>query len=285
MTLRCAARNSASARPLALCRSIRIGSVLVPRSTSHESNGPRIAPSAFCTNVSHSMSSSRVATTTPPTLSLWPFRYFVVLCITRSAPNSIGRWRYGLANVLSTTSGRSWRLASSLAAARSVRRMIGLVGVSTNSIRVADVIAALDGVQIGRVHVGKRQLVAGQHLVEEAERAAVDVVGDDHVIAGLEHRADRADGGHARGEGERRLAAFDGRDVALEREPRRVLRAGVLEALVLAERVLHVGRRLIDRRDDGAGRRVGLLAGVEADRAETRVSGELHDPATITFIC
>ena len=25
--------------------------------------------------------------TTPPTLSLWPFRYFVVLCTTRSAPS------------------------------------------------------------------------------------------------------------------------------------------------------------------------------------------------------
>ena len=42
--------------------------------------------------------------TMPPTLSLWPLRYFVVLCVTRSAPNSIGRWMYGLANVLSTTS-------------------------------------------------------------------------------------------------------------------------------------------------------------------------------------
>ena len=42
--------------------------------------------------------------TTPPTLSLWPLRYFVVLWVTRSAPNSIGRWMYGLANVLSTTS-------------------------------------------------------------------------------------------------------------------------------------------------------------------------------------
>ena len=87
-----------------MCCAIRSGSVLVPRSTSHESNGPRIAPAAFCTNFSHSMSSSRVAMTTPPTLSLWPFRYFVVLCVTRSAPNSIGRWMYGLAKVLSTTS-------------------------------------------------------------------------------------------------------------------------------------------------------------------------------------
>ena len=39
-----AERNSASAMPLALCCAIRSGSVLVPRSTSQASNGPRIAP-------------------------------------------------------------------------------------------------------------------------------------------------------------------------------------------------------------------------------------------------
>ena len=41
----------ASAMPLALCCAIRTGSVLVPRSTSHESNGDRIAPAAFWTNL------------------------------------------------------------------------------------------------------------------------------------------------------------------------------------------------------------------------------------------
>ena len=64
------------------------------------------------------------------------------------------------------------------------------------------------------------------------------------------------------------LAAFDRRQVALERHARRVLRAAVLEALVLAELLLHVGRRLVDRRDDGAGRRIRLLAGVQTDGAE-----------------
>ena len=52
----------------------------------------------------------------------------------------------------------------------------------------------------------------------------------------------------------------------LERRARRVLRARVLVALVPAELFLDVGGRLIDRRDDRAGRRVGLLAGVQADR-------------------
>ena len=58
--------------------------------------------------------------------------------------------------------------------------------------------------------------------------------------------------------------------------PRRVLRARVLEALVAAELFLDVGRGLEDRRDDGAGRRVGLLAGVDADSREARVCGEFQ---------
>ena len=270
------------ARPFALCRSIRSASVLVPRRTSHASNGPRIAPAAFCTNFSHSMSSSRVATTTPPTLSLWPLRYFVVLCMTRSAPNSIGRWTYGLAKVLSTTSRRSWRCARSAAAARSVRlhHRIGRRLDEQHARRGRD--RLLDLVQIRGVDVGEGDRRARQHLVEEPERPAVGVPRDDHMVAGLEHRADRADRRHAGRKRERRLAAFDPRDVALEREARRILRARVLEAFVDAELVLHVGGGLVNRRDDGAGGWIRLLAGVQADGAEPRVATELHDPGTIT---
>ena len=53
--------------------------------------------------------------------------------------------------------------------------------------------------------------------------------------------------------------------------PRRILRARVFVALVLAERVLHVRRRLEDRRDDRARGRIGLLAGVDADGGKSRV--------------
>ena len=69
-------------------------------------------------------------------LSLWPFRYLVVLCTTRSAPSAIGRWMTGLAKVLSTTSPRLCEWASDGVAARSVNRITGLVGVSTKSIFV-----------------------------------------------------------------------------------------------------------------------------------------------------
>ena len=60
---------------------------------------------------------------------------------------------HGLAKVLSTTSRRPWRCASSAAAARSVSCITGLVGVSTNSIRVAGVIACstssrFDGIDV-----------------------------------------------------------------------------------------------------------------------------------------
>ncbi len=116
---------------------MRTASVLVPRSTSQESNGLRIAPAAFWMNFSHSMSSSRVAITMPPMLSLCPLRYFVVLWTTMSAPSSMGRCRHGLAKVLSTTSRALPRCAMAAACAMSVRRSTGLVGVSMNTSRVS----------------------------------------------------------------------------------------------------------------------------------------------------
>ena len=133
----------------------------MPRSTSHESNGLRIAPAAFWMNLSHSTSSSRVATTTPPMLSLWPLRYFVVLCTTRSAPSAIGRWTTGLAKVLSTTSRALCACGDRPPPrARSVSRMTGLVGVSTKSIFVFGRIARSIELRLRRVDVAELQLVA-----------------------------------------------------------------------------------------------------------------------------
>ena len=42
-------------------------------------------------------------TTAPISRSAWPERYLVTLWSTASAPSSSGRWRSGVANVLSTT--------------------------------------------------------------------------------------------------------------------------------------------------------------------------------------
>jgi len=50
-----------------------------------------------------------------------------------------------------------------------------------------------------------------EDLVDEPERAAVGVVGDDHVVAGPQDGSQRAvGGGHARGEGATEVAALDG---------------------------------------------------------------------------
>ena len=75
----------------------------MPRSASQQSIGPGTPPAAFWMKPSRSARSSRLVTSMPPTMSLWPFRYLVVEWSTMSAPNSSGRWKNGVAKVLSTT--------------------------------------------------------------------------------------------------------------------------------------------------------------------------------------
>ena len=62
-------------------------------------------------------SSGRSCATKPPITSEWPPRYFVVEWTTRSAPSSSGCCRYGVANVLSTTSSAPTACAASAARA------------------------------------------------------------------------------------------------------------------------------------------------------------------------
>ncbi len=54
---------------------------------------------------------------------------------TRSAPNSSGRWRYGVANVLSTTVSAPATAASRATALMSMIFISGLDGVSIHTIR------------------------------------------------------------------------------------------------------------------------------------------------------
>ena len=70
--------------------------------------------------------------------------------------------------------------------------------------------------------------------------------------------------GHPGGEGARPGAALEHGEVLLERGAGRILRARVLVALVLAERLLDVGRGLVDRDGDGARRGIRLVARVDA---------------------
>ncbi len=68
--------------------------------------------------------------------------YLVVECTTTSAPRASGRWRYGDANVLSTTSRASPSWATCASAAMSAMPSSGFVGVSTMIARVSGRMAA-----------------------------------------------------------------------------------------------------------------------------------------------
>ena len=72
------------------------------------------------------------ATTIPPVTSQWPPKYFVVACMTRSAPRSSGRCTIG-AQVLSQTQIAPAACAISASAARSVIFSSGFEGVSTQT--------------------------------------------------------------------------------------------------------------------------------------------------------
>ena len=136
-TFGCACRYSASAWPFTLCCAIRSASVFVPRRISHESNGLRIAPAEFWMNFSHSMSSSRDRDDDPADAVA-----VAVQILGRAVDDEVG------AELDRTLQARAcervvddhldaWRCASSHAAARSVSRITGLVGVSMNSIFVS----------------------------------------------------------------------------------------------------------------------------------------------------
>ena len=256
---------------------MRSGSVLVPRSTSHASIGPRIAPCGVLHEfqpldvvVAHRDRDAADAVAV------------AVQELRRAVDHDVGAEldrpldvRAG--EVLSTTTKTPRSCASWQAAARSVSRSTGLVGVSRNSICVDGRNARSRRVEIRGVHVGEVELIFPQHPLEQPVGAAVGVVGDDDVIAGLQQRHDGA------------LAAMPeaNANAALPpsmaaRLPSSALRVGFCvraysKPLCSPERVLHVGGGLINRGDDGASGRVGLLARVDAQRAESRVISKFHD--------
>jgi hypothetical protein len=71
------------------------------------------------------------------------------------------------------------------------------------------------------------------------------------MVTRFESGEQRVDGGHPGGKGKSGGTGLDRGDVTLEGEPGRVLGAAVFEPFVLSEAFLNVGRRLINRRDDG----------------------------------
>ena len=132
--------------------------------------------------------------------------------------------------------------------------------------------AVLDGgfdvLDARRVDEREAQADALEHAVEQAKRAAVDVVAGHDVVAGVEQVQQRVLGGHAAGEGQAVAAAVERRQARFERRARRIGRARIVEALVDADFGLGVGAGLVDRHDDRAGGRVGRLADVDRARGK-----------------
>src|SRR5436190_11217543 len=85
------------------------------------------------------------------------------------------------------------------------------------------------------------------------------------AVQRLEHGTDR---GHAGSEREAGVAAFELGKACFECIARRIARARVVVALMLAGARLRIGRGGVDRRHHRAGARIGLLAGVHDLRVE-----------------
>jgi len=115
-------------------RSMRTCSVFRPRRPRYASNGPITLPIAFCMKRSFSAISFDPVISAPPTVSECPPTYFVVECITMSAPSSIGRVSIGVAKVLSTTEIAPALRARAHTAAMSTSFSVGFVGVSSHTI-------------------------------------------------------------------------------------------------------------------------------------------------------
>ena len=121
-------------------------------------------------------------------------------------------------------------------------------------------------------HVDDDELDAPRHVqpAHQAVGAAVHVVAHHDTATGDQRGAEQGVlGGEPGRERRRRDAPVEVGEEHLQRVARRVAGARVLVAVAhAADAVLHVRRRQVDRRDDGAGGLVGLLAGVDGPGAE-----------------
>jgi hypothetical protein len=127
------------------------------------------------------------------------------------------------------------------------------------------------GAEIGelwRGHVVEEVALRLVHLRGHPVDAAVDVGDQDDALARVDEVHQGRRRAEAGGEGDPELRVLERCECGLKRRPRRVRDPRVVVALVDADRLLHVGRRLVDRRDDRAGRGIGLLPLVDRSRLE-----------------
>ena len=209
--------------------------------------------------------------TLPPVTSLWPFRYFVALCIARSTPSASGCWLMGLANVLSMTDSTPRARHAAAIFAMSTQRSVGLIGDSNQTRRVAADQHALGLGQLLDRHEPRLDAEARQQIVEQVQRPAVDRRAADDLVAGLHVRhQDRRRRALPRREQQRRLGAIERGQLPLDADDRRVrvARVQIFRRLALVVRGDLGGvlederRRLVDRRRQRHGVADVGLAGV-----------------------
>ena len=94
---------------------------------------------------------------------------------------------------------------------------------------------------VGCVHEFELYPVVRQHSLEQPVGAAIGVVRNDDVVAGFHQAQRRVDRRHTGSECVAKLCPFQGREISLQRQPRRIRRARVLKPLVLSQTVLGIG--------------------------------------------
>src|SRR6266436_4349605 len=89
------------------------------------------------------------------------------------------------------------------------------------------------------------------------------------MIAGFHQSHRGINCGHAGRESISESCAFQGGQIALQRQPSGVGGAGILKALVFSQALLSIRRGLIDWSADGTGAGVRLLAGMNSSSSKT----------------
>ena len=118
-------------------------------------------------------------------------------------------------------------------------------------------------VEIRRINRRDGEIEAREDAIQQAERAAVDIERDDDLVVRPQVRVQhRVLGGEARREDRAVRDAFEIGEDLFEPLARRIVGARIVEAQIDAGAFLLVGRGLIDRRDQRAGRRIARLGGM-----------------------
>ena len=106
-------------------------------------------------------------------------------------------------------------------------------------------------------------------FIKQSERASIHILPADDVIARAEQFHDGIETPHSARKRESVTTAFQRRDVPLQGFSRGVFPPSVLVSLVVAESVLDVRRREVDRRHDGAREGLRSLSSVNSAGRDT----------------